>query len=580
LGYETLLAGKGWSQTMSRLRCLLYLLAAGALLAQAPQTLLKGIWEPVSYPQDLRLTDVFFVTAEVGWASGYGGTILGTRDGGKTWTPQLGGDPRSQQPPIVDLLFLDERHGWATVQGVLRDAQLFRTTDGKNWEQVGVIPRFSEYTPKEYTFTSPAKGFAVNGDDGFIRMTQDAGKSWREVFQCRAKANIQGLTREVGCGFISVHFPTPSIGYALGSPGVTPDSVFLAKTADGGLTWTLGVAEGPAIENGLRGKVLFSDENNGLISTSHQKIYATTDGGKSWRGMPGTLASWDFQLADPEVGWAFHERDSSLSFTADGGRRWSSLRLSFPTPVRGFSLPRRDRAYVVGDHGMIYRYRVVPMDYTAANAFDAPAMPGVEPHLLELSRQAQAQVELLAKKLNADAQPSGGGADKPLVDTCCLAETQTLGVTVAGIGQNVPAVGRKYRNLNLIPLGRELMSDLSTHASGLSASFAELRKAPDKQSALATLARMRSSASSVTRTAQVQFQQPGASMTFAASGAGSAGGAKTAGIVLEPLGGPVNPPAANANPAAAGSKTPAHETKTSVEEKVRRLKQILRPKLP
>ena len=59
---------------MSRLHYVLYVLAAGGLLAQAPRALLKGIWEPVSYPQDLRLTDVFFVTS--GWAAGYGGTIL------------------------------------------------------------------------------------------------------------------------------------------------------------------------------------------------------------------------------------------------------------------------------------------------------------------------------------------------------------------------------------------------------------------------------------------------------------------------------------------------------------------------
>jgi hypothetical protein len=40
-----------------------------------------------------------------------------------------------------------------------------------------------------------------------------------------------------------------------------------------------------------------------------------------------------------------------------------------------FSLPARDRAYVVGDHGMVYRYRIVPIEYSAKGILDAPAMP-------------------------------------------------------------------------------------------------------------------------------------------------------------------------------------------------------------
>jgi hypothetical protein len=30
---------------------------------------------------------------------------------------------------------------------------------------------------------------------------------------------------------------------------------------------------------------------------------------------------------------------------------------------------------VVGDHGMVYRYRVVPIDYAGKNIIDAPMMP-------------------------------------------------------------------------------------------------------------------------------------------------------------------------------------------------------------
>jgi Photosynthesis system II assembly factor YCF48 len=48
----------------------------------------KAIWEPVNYKEDLNLTDVFFTSDEVGWVTGEHGTILHTKDGGNTWTPQ------------------------------------------------------------------------------------------------------------------------------------------------------------------------------------------------------------------------------------------------------------------------------------------------------------------------------------------------------------------------------------------------------------------------------------------------------------------------------------------------------------
>ena len=59
----------------------------------------------------------------------------------------------------------------------------------------------------------------------------------------------------------------------------------------------------------------------------------------------------------------------------DGRKHWTSRAIHFPAGVNAFSLPARDRGYVVGDHGMIYRYRVVPIDYTSKGMLEAPMMP-------------------------------------------------------------------------------------------------------------------------------------------------------------------------------------------------------------
>lgn len=60
---------------------------------QPPPPTWKGAWEPVSFPEDTSLLAVVFVTAAVGWAAGEKGTLIHTKDGGRTWEAHLGGDP-------------------------------------------------------------------------------------------------------------------------------------------------------------------------------------------------------------------------------------------------------------------------------------------------------------------------------------------------------------------------------------------------------------------------------------------------------------------------------------------------------
>ena len=107
----------------------------GSLPAQKPtaaaqkpsQPKFKAIWEPVNYKEDLPLFDVFFVSKEEGWVSGAAGTILHTKDGGNTWTAELGGDPHAEGPALKHLFFADATHGWAQSWNIL-----FRTTDGES----------------------------------------------------------------------------------------------------------------------------------------------------------------------------------------------------------------------------------------------------------------------------------------------------------------------------------------------------------------------------------------------------------------------------------------------------------------
>jgi photosystem II stability/assembly factor-like uncharacterized protein len=171
------------------------------------------------------------------------------------------------------------------------------------------------------------------------------------------KVQVDGLTRVVQCSWAKLHFPTPTTGYAVGYISGQPFAV-VGKTSNAGATWIVRVTE-PLAGEGAR-DVFFLDANTGFMRTSGGQLYKTTDGGATWNPTAQTRGK-RFRFADPEVGWSFFERE--LQFTTDGGMHWNSRSIRFPANVNAWTLPQSDHGYVVGDHGMIYHYRVVPVSY-------------------------------------------------------------------------------------------------------------------------------------------------------------------------------------------------------------------------
>lgn len=364
--------------------------ASAAAVPQQSQIKYKGIWEPVSYPDDIHFFDAFFVTADEGWVAGganqiAGGIILHTTDGGNHWEIQYG-DPQSSDRAVTDLRFLDASHGWA-VQRTNGASRLLHTRDGKLWMAAGTI----NVNLRDYMFTSETKGVALSGN--VIEATQDGGRTWRQAFPCTAKVQVNGLWQNVLCQWQRLQFVTPTVAYAIARSQAPSPILFLAKTTDEGASWAMGTQE----LTGDPGDAFFLDELTGYVragSPDTGQMFKTTDGGNTWTGMAAAPGK-RIQFADPEVGWAVNYR--KVSFTTDGGNHWNSREYPFPAMTWAFSLPRRDRGYVVGEHGMIYRYRIVPSEYVAKGMIPAPLLSGIESPLETQVQQLATQVQQLAK---------------------------------------------------------------------------------------------------------------------------------------------------------------------------------------
>jgi photosystem II stability/assembly factor-like uncharacterized protein len=466
------------------------------LFAAAPafaQSELTGVWEPVNYNQDIELTDVFFVTPEIGYVSGAAGTILKTTDAGTTWIPLLGGDPASAERAVQHLRFVSPTTGWAT-QVTDTHTNLFRTSDGRTWEQVGSI----EEHYADLWFTSATDGIFAHNKD--VHRTRNGGRTWEKVYTCAVQAQIAGLARTLNCEITKIHFASATVGFAV---GYHSDAVLVLRTDDGGSSWNAVTV----IENeiGRDSGLFFLDESTGYLRVKSGKSYRTIDGGITWTGMPATGLSSNLRFADPEIGWSFKGPcvgmgcgNAILSYTIDGGQRWATRTFALPAQVKAFSLPRRDVAYAVGEHGMIYRYRSVPAGTpTAENSIAAVAMPPLANGIIEDVGVLELGLESIEAALAAaEAAPADPGAetDPALADAAWVEANYTdfdaFETTFDSVAMGLPAIGSKHRNLNLLLEGLKLLGDLTGQGSGLKDAFASLRQAKDPASVSTALLAM------------------------------------------------------------------------------------------
>ena len=514
--------------------------AKAAAPATRAASRVKGIWEPVNYDQDLTLESLYFVTPNVGWASGQGGTIIKTVDAGAHWTAQLGGDPQNPGSPIRDLRFVDQSHGFAVQSNGPGDPALLRTIDGRTWRSSGTIAQHKG----DYVFISPTVGFVAANNA--IQRTRDAGRSWQKVMDCAARIEVSGLSRNVACAIESFSFPTPQIGYGIGA---SPDAkgVFVVRTADGGNTWAVWRVLDE--ESGHQGFTTFTDPNTGFLCVYGGKFFSTADGGRTWDGVAGVDCGGGARgkFADPETGWTLETR--RWNYTTDGGRSWGSRAMTFPAGVNAFSLPRRDRGYVAGDHGMIYRYSVVAATYNAPNAMAAPAVGAFSSPLDEQVEELSAEVQAFSSENGAATADATGNTSNTAFDGSANgadAGSTSAGSTGSGatsdnsttfdagagsaasrprkakgkgnslgklqalldvIGSTMPDFLSRYRNLNLLFEGARTAAGMPTWLQTLRGGLAAFRASSDKSSAAAALAQLLAATDSLKTQTRVAFMQ-------------------------------------------------------------------------
>lgn len=337
-------------------------------------------WREVGRNRFWSLSGVSLLSPKVGFVAGENmdaqeGFLARTTDGGRTWTQML---PAVAPTGFAD--FVSTRQGLAI--GTASDPQAFLQTadSGRHWSVLDRLPQ----NAMGLSFISPSLGYAVAaprnpGTSMQILRTTDGGRRW----QVRANLTANPSALELFATSPYVQFFNRRQGILETEQDL--ERTVLEATGDGGRTWHtvatlwgvsggsefsfLSLKKGYVLTTGINKLKAGSGAGGGKPSAG-LTLHRTTDGGRTWRRLPG-LPMGDIGqgvcFISDEVGWVAVQSppgsphpQTVILRTTDGGRSWASYPMPGPvlqpTGENGLQLHfvNREDGWLVGD-GQVFR---------------------------------------------------------------------------------------------------------------------------------------------------------------------------------------------------------------------------------
>ena len=303
-----------------------------------------GAWTARDSGVSDTLLDVYFMDATRGWAVGEGGAIAATADGGATWARQDSGFELT----IRGVHFSDARNGWAVGHLGL----ILRTTDGgRTWAVQGADAALGQNLIRVHA-SDALTGWIIAERGSFALRTSDGGETWERRFFDNTLPRSDAFVMDGARAWVAFKG-----GGAL-------------STADGGESWE-SLKGVNTVQIGTSG-IFFADELNGWIAGWRGKrqgvasgvqmvkyltdgfVARTKDGGLTWTRVDADTGRflYDVAFADALNGWAVGSYGQAMR-SSDGGATWTI----HPTPteltLRAVAHSTGATAWAVGEGGAI-----------------------------------------------------------------------------------------------------------------------------------------------------------------------------------------------------------------------------------
>ena len=321
---------------------------------QGEKTWKKLMTEPYPGKQD----DITFVNPHLGWyVNGYG-AIYHTQDGGESWAKQL----EQKGTFFRCIAFVDSLTGFAGTVGtdyfpnVTDTIPLYGTTDGgKTWLPV---PYKGPYVKGLCAIDVVAEtyinhgvldvryhlyGIGRVGAPANIMISNDGGKSWHsQSMEQYGKMlfDIKMLDTKNG------------IACSASDADISKSNALILRTSDGGKTWVNVYQSDRPLETAW--KVSFADDMVGYATIQsydpanvQQRIAKTVDGGMTWTeiNLCQDAAAREFGIGFIDADHGFVGTMNSGYETRDGGSTWSKIDLGRACNKIRFYRDKSDKVY-------------------------------------------------------------------------------------------------------------------------------------------------------------------------------------------------------------------------------------------
>lgn len=281
------------------------------------------------------LQAVHAVNAQVVWASGHGGAVLRSRDGGRTW--ERFETPAGDTLEYRDVHAVSADTAWILSSGDGTKSRIYRTTNGgATWRLQFVNPDSSAFYDC-LSFGTALQGVAY-GDASQKRTnilrTEDGGATWKLLAPSAVPYPLPSEGAFAASGRCVVHGNANTVYVATGAPGAR-----LFRSRDAGRTWTVentpftrgtvAGLTGLSFVDGDRGIAVAADINKLRTDVSQGVVGITTDGGRTWEmrtrpPLPGALAGVTW-VRDAGPGVAVATGFGGAFYTTDEGRSWTTI---------------------------------------------------------------------------------------------------------------------------------------------------------------------------------------------------------------------------------------------------------------
>ena len=295
------------------------------------------------------------------WASGSGGTIINSIDGGQTWRVKI--VPGAEELDFRDIHAVDDATIVAITSGT--PARIYRSVDGgSNWKLV-----YENQDEKVFldalSFWDDQTGIVMGDpidEDLFLLGTSDGGRTWENYKQTPRTLPGEAGFAASGTNMITTGKQRVFIGLGGALPESSSRTSRILISENGGKDWV--AATVPMMRNPSAGifSICFANAKDGVAVGGDYKqpdgtrsnYAATHDGGKTWKtprprqppsGYRSCVAKWvdDRELNFISVGpngtdlstdlgesWTriSNEGFNSIQFTADGRFGWAVVAMA------------------------------------------------------------------------------------------------------------------------------------------------------------------------------------------------------------------------------------------------------------